>query len=75
MPDEDSSIFGRSVNKQVFEGFPTGLLQTVATVLEQLHPPNLDGDAPRICTPDAKSRPVASENFNTRTQDLIRLLL
>uniref|UniRef100_A0A8C1YTM6 S-phase cyclin A-associated protein in the ER n=1 Tax=Cyprinus carpio TaxID=7962 RepID=A0A8C1YTM6_CYPCA len=71
VPDEDSSIFGRSVNKQVFEGFPTGLLQTVATVLEQLHPPNLDGDAPRICTPDAKSRPVASENFNTRTQDLI----
>uniref|UniRef100_A0A8C1R5L1 S-phase cyclin A-associated protein in the ER n=1 Tax=Cyprinus carpio TaxID=7962 RepID=A0A8C1R5L1_CYPCA len=71
VPDEDSSIFGRSVNKQVFEGFPTGLLQTVATVLEQLHPPNLDGDAPHICTPDAKSRPVASETFNTRTQDLI----
>ncbi|XP_043083905.1 S phase cyclin A-associated protein in the endoplasmic reticulum isoform X4 [Puntigrus tetrazona] len=71
VPDEDNSIFGRSVNKQVFEGLTTGLLQTVATVLGQLHPPNLDGDAPRICTPDTKSRPVASENFNTRTQDLI----
>ncbi|XP_059402736.1 S phase cyclin A-associated protein in the endoplasmic reticulum-like isoform X2 [Carassius carassius] len=71
VPDEDKSIFGRSVNKQVFEGLTTGLLQTVATALGQLHPPNLDGDAPRICTPDTKSRPVASENFNTRAQDLI----
>ncbi|XP_016133251.1 S phase cyclin A-associated protein in the endoplasmic reticulum-like [Sinocyclocheilus grahami] len=71
VPDEDNSIFGRSVNKQVFEGLTTGLLQTVAKVLGQLHPPNLDGDPPRICTPDAKSKPVASENFNTRTQDLI----
>ncbi|KAK9952516.1 hypothetical protein ABG768_018352 [Culter alburnus] len=71
VPDEDKSIFGRSVNKQIFEGLTTGLLQTVATVLGQLHPPNLNGDAPRICSPDAKSRPAASENFNTRTQDLI----
>ncbi|XP_016097064.1 S phase cyclin A-associated protein in the endoplasmic reticulum [Sinocyclocheilus grahami] len=71
VPDEDKSIFGRSVNKQVFEGLTTGLLQTVATALGQLHPPNLDGDAPRICTPDTKSRPAASENFNTRAQDLI----
>ncbi|RXN27675.1 S phase cyclin A-associated in the endoplasmic reticulum isoform X1 [Labeo rohita] len=71
VPDEDKSIFGRSVNKQIFEGLTTGLLQTIATVLGQLHPPNLDGDAPRICSPDAKSRPVASENFNTRAQDLI----
>lgn len=75
MPDEDKSIFGRSVNKQIFEGLTTGLLQTIATVLGQLHPPNLDGDAPRICSPDSKSRPVASENFNTRAQDLIRLFL
>ncbi|XP_052399725.1 S phase cyclin A-associated protein in the endoplasmic reticulum-like isoform X4 [Carassius gibelio] len=71
VPDEDKSIFGRSVNKQVFEGLTTGLLQTVATALGQLYPPNLDGEAPRISTPDTKSRPVASENFNTRAQDLI----
>ncbi|XP_005163212.4 S phase cyclin A-associated protein in the endoplasmic reticulum isoform X2 [Danio rerio] len=71
VPDEDKSIFGRSVNKQVFEGLTTGLLQTVATVLGQLYPTNLDGDAPRICTPDIKSKPAASENFNTRAQDLI----
>ncbi|XP_077067263.1 S phase cyclin A-associated protein in the endoplasmic reticulum isoform X6 [Siphateles boraxobius] len=74
VPDEDTSIFGRSVNKQIFEGLTTGLLQTVATVLGQLHPTNLNGDSPRICTPDAKSRPVASENFNTRTQDFISSL-
>uniref|UniRef100_A0A8C1S1D1 S-phase cyclin A-associated protein in the ER n=1 Tax=Cyprinus carpio TaxID=7962 RepID=A0A8C1S1D1_CYPCA len=71
VPDEDKSIFGRSVNKQVFDGLTTGLLQTVATALGQLHSPNLDGDAPRICSPDTKSRPAASENFNTRAQDLI----
>ncbi|XP_067291870.1 S phase cyclin A-associated protein in the endoplasmic reticulum isoform X4 [Pseudorasbora parva] len=71
VPDEDNSIFGRSVNKQIFEGLTTGLLQTVATVLGQLHPHVLNGDAPRVCTPDAKSRPAASENFSTRTQDLI----
>ncbi|XP_056307333.1 S phase cyclin A-associated protein in the endoplasmic reticulum isoform X3 [Danio aesculapii] len=71
VPDEDKSIFGRSVNKQVFEGLTTGLLQTVATVLGQLYPANLDEDAPRICTPDIKGKPAASENFNTRAQDLI----
>ncbi|XP_051548235.1 S phase cyclin A-associated protein in the endoplasmic reticulum-like isoform X3 [Myxocyprinus asiaticus] len=71
VPDEDKSIFGRSVNKQIFEGLTTGLLQTVAKVLAQLHPPHLDGDAPRICTPDTKSKPIANENFNTRVQDLI----
>ncbi|XP_051978575.1 S phase cyclin A-associated protein in the endoplasmic reticulum-like isoform X2 [Xyrauchen texanus] len=71
VPDEDKSIFGRSVNKQIFEGLTTGFLQTVAKVLAQLHPHHLDGDAPRICTPDTKSKPVANENFNTRVQDLI----
>ncbi|XP_051546067.1 S phase cyclin A-associated protein in the endoplasmic reticulum-like isoform X3 [Myxocyprinus asiaticus] len=71
VPDEDKSIFGCSVNKQIFEGLTTGLLQTVATVLGQLYPPHLNGDAPRICTPDTKSQPIANENFNTRVQDLI----
>ncbi|TRY97360.1 hypothetical protein DNTS_033005 [Danionella cerebrum] len=63
VPDEDQSIFGRSVNKQIFEGLTTGLLQTVATVLGQLHLPNLENDG--------KSKPAASENFGTRAQDLI----
>nr|XP_055047817.1 S phase cyclin A-associated protein in the endoplasmic reticulum isoform X4 [Misgurnus anguillicaudatus] len=70
VPDEDKTIFGRSVNKQIYEGLVTALLQTVATVLGQLRLPNFDGDA-RICSPDIKSKPVASENFNTRVHDLI----
>ncbi|MBN3286054.1 SCAPE protein, partial [Polyodon spathula] len=33
VPDEDKTIFGRSVSKQVFEGLTTGLLKTTASVL------------------------------------------
>ncbi|XP_072527131.1 S phase cyclin A-associated protein in the endoplasmic reticulum isoform X5 [Salminus brasiliensis] len=73
VPDEDKSIFGRSVNKQVFEGLTTGLLQTTATVLSLLHPSGLEAgrESPQICPPDGKSKPASSENFNTRAQDLI----
>ncbi|XP_031678644.1 S phase cyclin A-associated protein in the endoplasmic reticulum isoform X5 [Oncorhynchus kisutch] len=72
VPDEDQTIFGRSVNKQVFEGLTTGLLQTSATVLSLLRPYVPDcgrGDAPRIMSPDTKTSPI--EPFNTRAQDLI----
>ncbi|XP_029490157.1 S phase cyclin A-associated protein in the endoplasmic reticulum-like isoform X6 [Oncorhynchus nerka] len=72
VPDEDKTIFGRSVNKQVFEGLTTGLLQTSATVLSLLRPYVPDcgrGDAPRIMSPDTKTSPI--EPFNTRAQDLI----
>uniref|UniRef100_W5JZ29 S-phase cyclin A-associated protein in the ER n=1 Tax=Astyanax mexicanus TaxID=7994 RepID=W5JZ29_ASTMX len=62
VPDEDKSIFGRSVNKQVFEGLTTGLLQTTATA---------GRESPQICPPDGKSKPASTENFNTRAQDLI----
>ncbi|XP_035251605.1 S phase cyclin A-associated protein in the endoplasmic reticulum isoform X3 [Anguilla anguilla] len=74
VPDEDTSIFGRSVNKQVFEGLTTGLLQTSATVLETLlspPPEGCRGDTPRITSPDTKGRTSAVEPFNTRVQDLI----
>ncbi|XP_037398607.1 S phase cyclin A-associated protein in the endoplasmic reticulum isoform X4 [Pygocentrus nattereri] len=73
VPDEDKSIFGRSVNKQVFEGLTTGLLQTTATVLSLLHPSGLEAEreSPQICPPDAKSKLASGENFNTRAQDLI----
>uniref|UniRef100_A0A8B9LIE4 S-phase cyclin A associated protein in the ER n=1 Tax=Astyanax mexicanus TaxID=7994 RepID=A0A8B9LIE4_ASTMX len=73
VPDEDKSIFGRSVNKQVFEGLTTGLLQTTATVLSLLHPsgPEAGRESPQICPPDGKSKPASTENFNTRAQDLI----
>ncbi|XP_071771674.2 S phase cyclin A-associated protein in the endoplasmic reticulum isoform X1 [Centroberyx gerrardi] len=72
VPDEDKSIFGRSVNKQVFEGLTTGLLQTSATTLGFLWPHISEygqSENVRICSPDAKSK--SSESFNTRAHDLI----
>ncbi|XP_008280343.1 S phase cyclin A-associated protein in the endoplasmic reticulum isoform X3 [Stegastes partitus] len=74
VPDEDKSIFGRSVNKQVFEGLTTGLLQTIATILGSLWP-NISesgqGENTWISSPDTKVKSSATESFNTRTQDLI----
>ncbi|XP_051916387.1 S phase cyclin A-associated protein in the endoplasmic reticulum isoform X3 [Hippocampus zosterae] len=74
VPDEDKSIFGRSVNKQVFEGFTTGLLQTTATVLGCLSPLTSESGKTEntvISSPDPKVKNSATESFNTRTQDLI----
>ncbi|KAM6960609.1 S phase cyclin A-associated protein in the endoplasmic reticulum [Aplochiton taeniatus] len=75
VPDEDKSIFGRSVNKQVFDGLTTALLQTSATLLDLLRPQPSEGgrgDALlRICSPDAKTKSSATESFNSRAQDLI----
>lgn len=75
VPDEDKSIFGRSVNKQVFEGLTTGLLQTVASILGSLWPHVSEagqGEQTLISSPLAKVKSSATESFNTRTQDLIR---
>uniref|UniRef100_A0A8C4FBP8 S-phase cyclin A-associated protein in the ER n=1 Tax=Dicentrarchus labrax TaxID=13489 RepID=A0A8C4FBP8_DICLA len=74
VPDEDKSIFGRSVNKQVFEGLTTGLLQTIATILGSLWPhisESGQGEKTWISSPDTKVKGSATESFNTRTQDLI----
>ncbi|XP_068579460.1 S phase cyclin A-associated protein in the endoplasmic reticulum isoform X2 [Cebidichthys violaceus] len=74
VPDEDKSIFGRSVNKQVFEGLTTGLLQTISTILGSLWPHSSEsgqGENTWISSPDAKVKSSATESFNTRTQDLI----
>ncbi|XP_041693400.1 S phase cyclin A-associated protein in the endoplasmic reticulum isoform X4 [Coregonus clupeaformis] len=74
VPDEDKSIFGRSVNKQVFEGLTTSLLQTSATILSLILPyvPECGrGDAPRILSPDTKTKTSPIEPLNTRAQDLI----
>ncbi|KAK7891559.1 hypothetical protein WMY93_023522 [Mugilogobius chulae] len=73
VPDEDKSIFGRSVNKLVFEGLTTGLLQTISSILSSLWPPfNESGE--RITSPDVKMKSSA-DGFNTRTQDIIRQTL
>ncbi|KAM7003373.1 S phase cyclin A-associated protein in the endoplasmic reticulum isoform 6-T6 [Tautogolabrus adspersus] len=73
VPEEDKSFFGRSVNKQVFEGLTTGLLQTIATILGSLWPhiPESGQSEKWISSPDAKVKSSATESFNTRTQDLI----
>ncbi|XP_062403053.1 S phase cyclin A-associated protein in the endoplasmic reticulum isoform X2 [Sardina pilchardus] len=74
VPDEDKSIFGRSVNKQVFEGLTTSLLHTTATVLSCLRSADSEsgrgGESPRITSPDNKSKPCAADSFNLRAQDL-----
>ncbi|XP_029008524.1 S phase cyclin A-associated protein in the endoplasmic reticulum isoform X2 [Betta splendens] len=78
VPDEDKSIFGRSVNKQVFEGLTTGLLQTTATILGSLLPHMSEcgqGENMWISSPDAKVKSSASESFNTRAQDLISYMV
>ncbi|XP_034735175.1 S phase cyclin A-associated protein in the endoplasmic reticulum isoform X3 [Etheostoma cragini] len=74
VPDEDKSIFGRSVNKQVFEGLTTGLLQTIATILRSLWPHISESGQVEntwISSPDAKVKSSATESFNSRTQDLM----
>uniref|UniRef100_A0A673CLF9 U1-type domain-containing protein n=1 Tax=Sphaeramia orbicularis TaxID=375764 RepID=A0A673CLF9_9TELE len=76
VPDEDKSLFVRSVNKQVFEGLTTGLLQTIATILGSLWPHISEaGENIRISSPDAKVKSSATESFNTRTQDLISYIV
>ncbi|XP_066557931.1 S phase cyclin A-associated protein in the endoplasmic reticulum isoform X2 [Amia ocellicauda] len=70
VPDEDASIFGRSVNKQVFEGLTTGLLQTSAAVLGFLLSAPLK-DGPCISAQDSKNKLSSSEALNSRVQDLI----
>ncbi|KAL6106761.1 scaper [Pungitius sinensis] len=74
VPDEDNSIFGRSVNKQVFEGLTAGLLQTIATILATLWPDDSEPGKDKntlILSPDAKIKGSVAESFNTRAQDLI----
>ncbi|KAK2842269.1 hypothetical protein Q5P01_012469 [Channa striata] len=74
VPDEDKSIFGRSVNKQIFEGLTTGLLQTISTILGSLWPHISESGQSEntwISSPDAKVKSSATESFNTRAQDLI----
>uniref|UniRef100_A0A3P9IDR8 S-phase cyclin A-associated protein in the ER n=1 Tax=Oryzias latipes TaxID=8090 RepID=A0A3P9IDR8_ORYLA len=78
VPDEDNSIFGRSVNKLVFEGLTTGLLQTIAAILESLWPNNSDvgkSGNTAISSSDAKVKTSATESFNTRAQDLISYIV
>ncbi|XP_072138880.1 S phase cyclin A-associated protein in the endoplasmic reticulum isoform X5 [Mobula birostris] len=75
VPGEDEAIFGKSVNKQVFEGLTTGLLQTCATVLGCLasHQPEINSHpgTPKKSGQDAKNNLSQSELYHSRIQDLI----
>lgn len=74
VPDEDKPIFGRTLNKQVFEGLTTCLLQTIATILESLWLHLLElgqEENTRISSLEDKVK-LTNESFNNRTQDLIR---
>ncbi|MGH0132268.1 UNVERIFIED_CONTAM: hypothetical protein FKN15_051096 [Acipenser sinensis] len=79
VPDEDKTIFGRSVSKQVFEGLTTGLLKTTASVLgfllSNLPEGNSQPGTPRISTQETKNKPSPNEALNCRVQDLISYLV
>ncbi|XP_039629354.1 S phase cyclin A-associated protein in the endoplasmic reticulum isoform X1 [Polypterus senegalus] len=75
VPEEDKTLCGRSVNKQIFEGLATGLLQTTAEVLgfllSRLPQGSNHHGTPRISTQEVKNKPSENEAFNCRVQDLI----
>ncbi|XP_078541362.1 S phase cyclin A-associated protein in the endoplasmic reticulum [Lissotriton helveticus] len=75
VPGEENSILGRSVNKQVFEGFTTGLLRLSSLVfggvLSNLPEERNKCATPKIQTQETKNKPTEAEAFNSRVQDLI----
>ncbi|XP_027884490.1 S phase cyclin A-associated protein in the endoplasmic reticulum isoform X6 [Xiphophorus couchianus] len=74
VPDEDKSIFGCSINRQVFEGLTTGLLQTIAAILKPLFLCVVESGQCEnfwISSSGAKVNSSAVESYSTRLQDLI----
>ncbi|XP_014859906.1 PREDICTED: S phase cyclin A-associated protein in the endoplasmic reticulum isoform X6 [Poecilia mexicana] len=74
VPDEDKSIFGCSINKQVFEGLTTGLLQTIAAILKPLFLCVVESGQCEnfwISSSGTKVNSSAVESYSTRLQDLI----
>ncbi|XP_075998358.1 S phase cyclin A-associated protein in the endoplasmic reticulum isoform X2 [Genypterus blacodes] len=71
VPDEDKSVFGRSVNKLMFEGLTTGLLQTISSILGSLRP-NVSECG---ISPGAKVKNSTTESFNSRAHDLISYVI
>uniref|UniRef100_UPI00398ECF73 S phase cyclin A-associated protein in the endoplasmic reticulum isoform X2 n=1 Tax=Pristiophorus japonicus TaxID=55135 RepID=UPI00398ECF73 len=75
VPAEDEAIFGKSVNKQVFDGLTTGLLQTCATVLgclaSNLPEANSQPGTPKKTGQETKNNLSQSDLYNNRIQDLI----
>ncbi|XP_014885793.1 S phase cyclin A-associated protein in the endoplasmic reticulum isoform X6 [Poecilia latipinna] len=74
VPDEDKSIFGCSINKQVYEGLTTGLLQTIAAILKPLFLCVVESGQCEnfwISSSGTKVNSSAVESYSTRLQDLI----
>ncbi|KAM4747900.1 S phase cyclin A-associated protein in the endoplasmic reticulum isoform 2-T2 [Rhinophrynus dorsalis] len=74
VPDEDKTILGRTVNKQVFDGLTTGLLHLCAnifTCLTSSFPAStIPADTIKI-KQDSKSKLSPADAFNSRIQDII----
>nr|XP_033776687.1 S phase cyclin A-associated protein in the endoplasmic reticulum isoform X2 [Geotrypetes seraphini] len=79
VPEEDNTILGRSVNKQVFEGLTTGLLQINSVVFECLvssfpHESNRSTTA-KLSTQEMKNKLSRVDDIHTRVQDLISYMV
>ncbi|XP_054883343.1 S phase cyclin A-associated protein in the endoplasmic reticulum isoform X4 [Poeciliopsis prolifica] len=78
VPDEDKSIFGCSINKQIFEGLTTGLLQTIAAILKPLVLCVVESGQCEnfwISSSGAKVNSSAVESYSTRLQDLVSYIV
>ncbi|MEE6512451.1 hypothetical protein FKM82_019446 [Ascaphus truei] len=74
VPDEDKTILGRSVNRQVFEGLTTGLLRLCSGIFACLISSSPAGSSqtgnPKI-TPETQTKVSPAEAFSGRVQDMI----
>ncbi|KAE8617039.1 hypothetical protein XENTR_v10008963 [Xenopus tropicalis] len=78
IPDEDKAISGRAVNKQVFDGFSTGLLQLCSKIFTCVTSSALAGNV-QLDTgktkQEAKTKSSAPDAFNSRIQDIISYIV
>ncbi|XP_029431088.1 S phase cyclin A-associated protein in the endoplasmic reticulum isoform X2 [Rhinatrema bivittatum] len=79
VPEEDNTILGRSVNKQVFEGLTTGLLRINSVVFGCLVSSFPNGSnqsaTPKLSMQEMKSKLSHIEAFQTRIQDLMSYMV
>ncbi|KAM4675206.1 S phase cyclin A-associated protein in the endoplasmic reticulum isoform 2-T2 [Discoglossus pictus] len=74
VPDEDKTILGRNVNKQVFDGLTTGILQLCAKIFKCLNSNSPAGNSQTDTLkikPETKTKTSPAEAFNGRVQDVI----
>lgn len=74
VPDVEKSTIVRSLNKQIFDGLTTGLLQLLAKILSCLTTSSPVGSAQTDSInikPDAKTKLSLADAFTSRIQDII----